>query len=238
MSPRFLPPALAPLLLLIGAAPPDAERTFMLTQFDRIRVDGPFDVQVGTGGPVGARAIGDRRAIERVALRVDGQTLVVTTDTRGYEGWGGQRAAAPVIRVTARDLRAAVVNGGGSLAIAAMRGPRVDVTVNGAGRLDVARITADQLAGTLTGTGAMKLAGTALRARFLANGAGSIDAGALLVNDLSVVSQSAGDGRYAARFTAAVSAFGVGAVEVIGSATCRTRGPGPIRCGTGGPPAR
>lgn len=226
--------ALSLLLLSLTASAPD-ERSFMLTEFDRIRVDGPFEVRVITTGPAGARASGDGRAIERVRLRVDGQTLVVTTDTRGFEGYGRDRNNPPVITVRAQRLRAALVNGAGSLTIAAMRSQRVDLGVNGGGRIDARGIETDQLHAVLTGTGAIAASGRALRARFASNGAGGIDASGLSVNDLTVVSQSAGNGRFAARNTADVTALGIGSVTVEGTPTCRTRGPGPVRCGAARP---
>lgn len=225
---------LAPILLTIGAAAPD-ERGFMLSEFDRIRVDGPFDVRVITTGPSGGKATGSRRAIDRVRLRVDGMTLVVTTDTRGYEGYGRETGGPATVTVRGQRLRAAFVNGGGSLTIEAMRAQRIDLGVNGSGRLDVRGIETDQLNASLTGTGTIAASGRALRARFASNGAGGIDATGLAVNDLTIVSQSAGNGSFSARNTADVTALGIGSVTVTGNATCRTRGPGPIRCGTPGP---
>lgn len=216
-------------LLAAGSAPAPEERRILLTGFDRIRVDGPFEVRV-IPGPPSATVTGDRRAVERISLRNQGNVLVVGVSTQSWEGWRGKEGAASVT-VTVPRLRAANINGGGKLHIATIAGQRVDLGINGAGSLTVASVTADQLVATLTGTGIIKLdAGTVRTARFMSYGAGSIDAAGVAVNDLTVHSQSAGDSRFTARFTANVSALGTGAVRVEGNATCRLAGPGPASC--------
>jgi hypothetical protein len=229
---RFL---LIPLVLLAAGAAPvpvpvpvPEERRVMLTGFDRIRVDGPFAVRVVEGSP-SAVVSGDRRAIERVSVRNQGGVLVVSRDLQTADGWRGKDAMAAVTVAVPR-LRSANLNGGGKLEIDRIEGQRIDLGVNGAGSLRVAHIAADQLVTTLTGTGLIELGGTARTARFTNYGAGSIAAVGLTVNDLTVHSQSAGDGDFTARFTATISALGTGAVRVAGKAACRIAGPGPASC--------
>lgn len=221
---------LAPLALLAaGSAPAPEERRVMLTGFDRIRVDGPFEVRV-IAGPPGAVVSGDRRAVERVSVRNQAGVLVVGAGPASWQGWREKDGLAAVT-VTVPQLRAASINGGGKLEIANVAGQRVDLGVNGAGSLTVQRLTADQLVTTLAGTGVIRLdGGTARMARFTSYGAGSIEATGLIVNDLTVHSQSAGDSRFTARFTASVSTLGTGSVRVEGNAACRLVGPGPASC--------
>ncbi len=216
-------------LLAIGAAPAPEERRVLLTGFERIRVDGPFEVRV-TDGPPSATITGDRRAIDRVSVRNQSNVLVVGVNIENSEGWRGKENMA-TITVTVPRLRAAQINGGGKLTIESITGQRVDLGINGAGSLTVGRLTADQLVATLTGTGLLKLdAGKALNARVTTYGAGSVDATGVVANDLTVNSQSAGDSRFTARFTANISSLGTGAVRVEGNATCRLAGPGPASC--------
>jgi hypothetical protein len=216
-------------LLAAGSAPAPEARRVLLTSFDRIRVDGPFEVRV-VPGPPSATVTGDRRAIERVSLRNQGNVLVVGVSTQSWEGWRGKEGVASVT-VTVPRLRAANINGGGKLDIASLASQRVELGINGAGSLTVANVTADQLVATLTGTGIIRLdAGMVRNARFMTYGAGSIDATGVAVNDLTVHSQSAGDSRFTARFTANVSALGTGTVRVEGNAVCRLAGPGPASC--------
>lgn len=222
----------APLLLIAtsAAAPQLRERSFMLTDFDRVRLDGPFAVEVTTGRPTGAVVAGDGRAADRVNLRVDGGTLVIGMSTMGWDSWRDDERGAIAIRVNARQLRGARINGGGRLRIDRAASQRIDLGVNGSGELVIADIAADQLVATLTGTGSIRLpAGTARTARFFTQGAGSINAG-LRADDLTVQSQSAGDSRFSARLTASVNSLGSGAVRVEGPAVCRLSGTGPASC--------
>jgi hypothetical protein len=212
-----------------GQAP--SERRFMLTDFERIRVDGPFRVEVTTGLPAGASVSGDSRASGRVDLRVDGGILVVAPSSSGWDGWKESGGEQLVIRVKARALHGARVNGGGALTVDRMAGARIDLGVNGSGRLTVGSVSGDQLVATLSGSGTLTLSGGSVqRARFLTAGAGSVDAAGASASELVVQSQSSGDSRYHARLTAGVASLGSGTVRVEGPAVCRLSGTGPSSC--------
>jgi hypothetical protein len=219
--------------LAVGAAPaPQAAEstTVMLTGFERLRVDGPFLVKLIDGQPPKATITGDRRAIDRVSVRNMGGQLVIGPRNQTFEGWS--EASGPLtITVGARGLRGININGGGSVDIDRIAGQRIDLGVNGAGSLNIARLDADQLAVTLTGTGAVRIKGGMTRtARFGSYGAGSIDATGMNINDLTVQSQSAGDSRFTARYTAQIASLGTGTVRVAGNAACLISGPGPASC--------
>ena len=239
---------LAPLLLLSspafaqGSAQESAQesrasRTVSVGSFDRVRVEGPFEVRVAIGSPR-ATITGDSRMTETVAVRVDGTTLSVR---KGTGGWGEQPrkgGSGPiVITLSTPGLTSASVAAGGRLTIARMRGMRVDVTVSGNGNLSLAAADTDQLNATLIGTGQMTLAGRAARARLVTSGPGAIDASALVVDDLTVHLDGVGETKAAARYTAQVTNGGLGTVKVTGKAKCRVdaEAGGPVVCGKAGP---
>lgn len=225
--------AMLPLMLLAlpGAADAQTQRTEMLAGFDRVRVDGPFVVTV-TAGPRGKAVVnGARDATERVAVRVENGTLIVSAN---QNAWGGSdRGARASVAVEAPPgTRGVAVRGGGTVRVDRMRGPRLDLAVAGSGTLTVADAQADQLYATLTGAGRLEVAGAANRARFLAIGTGTVDAKALSVDDLSVSQDSLGDSVFTARKTVTVSSAGLGSVTVEGDAACTVtvqRG-GPVAC--------
>ena len=222
----------APLALLFAAAPAHAdERSFMLTGFDRIRVVGPFQVEVTTGGSAGASAQGDQRALDSVNVRVSGTTLVISRSVETSDGYPDAVRTLPRLIVSTPQLRAALLSGGGRLTVSRMAAQRVELSLTGAGTINVGEIDADQLNATLIGTGALRLAGRALDARFETSGAGSIDAEGLSTGTLTVNAQSAGDAVFNARTTATVTAIGSGGVRVGGTATCSIRGSAPVDCG-------
>lgn len=222
--------AFAPLLLLSAAAPAD-ERTYLIGSFERLRVDGPLAVEVAPGSP-SAVASGDRRALDRLVVRVEGGTLVIGQGV----GMIGEGAAPGTVRVRVGvpAMRSVLVNGGGDVRVAELTGSRVELALNGDGRLSVGRVRGDEASVTLTGSGAVTLGGTAARLRMRLYGTGSVDASALVAQDAVLISESSGSVRADVRGSARVVATGSGTVEVLGGAECAVSGSGPVRCGAGG----
>lgn len=222
--------------LALSAAPASAaERVYTIGSFDRIRVEGPFAVELTTGKSPGARAEGPTRITQDLDIRVEGTTLIVRA---GVSGWGEQPAGgtsgAPVIRVSTLAIRSAVVVGGGQLVIAGpLRGQRVELSLTGSGTLGASGIDADQFSASLLGSGTMKLGGRAARASLLTSGAGMIDAAPLSAGDLTVRLDGPGETRASARFTANVTTTGIGAAIVYGTPACTVKAVagGPISCG-------
>ncbi len=219
---------------LAGQAP-GTSRTVSVGSFDRVRVEGPFDVRVTTGSP--RATIAGPRGDGGVVVRGDGTTLSVRMDS---SGWGERpRGGTPgpnVVTLSTPGLTSASVAAGGRLTIARMRGMRVDVTVSGSGSLTLAAADTDQLNATLIGTGRMSLAGQAARARLVTSGSGIIDASALDVKDLTVHLDGVGETNAAARYTAQVINSGLGTVTITGNAKCRVDAAagGPVTCGKAG----
>ncbi|RZM36826.1 MAG: DUF2807 domain-containing protein [Sphingomonas sp.] len=229
---------LAPLLLLsspVFAQGSATSRTVSIGSFDRVRVEGPFEVRVTIGSP--HATITGPHGADDATVRVDGTTLSVR---KGTGGWGEQprgRGAGPiVVTLSTPGLTSASVAAGGRLTIARMRGMRVDVTVSGNGSLALAAADTDQLNATLIGTGQMTLAGRAARARLVTSGPGAIDASALIVDDLTVNLDGVGETTAAARYTAQVTNSGLGTVTITGNAKCRVDAAagGPVVCGKTG----
>lgn len=221
------------LLALLLAAPADAQvaRSVMLSGFDRVRVDGPFEVTVTQAPRASAVVTGTRDATERVDVRVENGTLIVSADP---SAWGGsdKPASATVAVGAPPGTRGIAVRGGGTVRVDGIRGGRVDLAVAGSGTLTVARADADQLYATMTGAGRLEVAGAARRARFLAIGTGSVEAKGLAVNELAISQDSLGDGTYSASRTVTISSTGLGAITVDGEAACTVtaqRG-GPVAC--------
>jgi hypothetical protein len=221
--------ALAPLLLLLGAAAPGDERVVMVTGFDRLRVDGPFTVDVVPGSP-GVTISGDRTAIDKVGVRVEAGTLVINSGTDGWQTTAGKTASGARIRIAVPGLRVAQTNGGTVLRIAALVGNRIDLSLNGGGRIDVARVDAQDLSVTLAGDGVVALAGTTLHLRARLYGSTSLDAEKLTSADAVLVSGSSGALIVGVRYNSRVSATSSGAVRVIGNGKCAVVGQGPVEC--------
>lgn len=219
---------LAPLALLTAAAPA-ADKRFMVTSFDQIRVEGPFEVVVTTGS-WSATASGDARALDPIRIRVEGSTLIISAGGSGWQLRAAEDPASVKITIAVPVLTGLTVRGGGRVKIAEMRGSRIDLGLSGTGSIEVGAIRADDLGVTLIGTGAITLAGTAARTRIRSYGDGAIAAEGLRADEAALMTQSTGKLDISVRYTASISAFGTGAVNVLGPAKCRVGGTGPVTC--------
>ncbi|MBX9730313.1 MAG: DUF2807 domain-containing protein [Sphingomonas sp.] len=223
---------LLPLLVMTATPTIAAERSYTFGSFDRIRIEGPYEVILTTGKAPGGRAIGEDRVLDTLTISVEGQTLIVRSRPLAV----GETPPPPkiplVITLATPGLRGAIVNAGGRLRIVRMVGQRLDLSVNGAGALTVQGIDADQLTATVIGAGTMTLAGRSGRARVQLSGPGTVTASALIVNDLIARSEGTGEMRLAARYTADVSSTGLGAITVDGHPACKVQSiaGGPILC--------
>ncbi len=231
---RILPLAL---LAFAAAAPAGAaERTYSITDFDRVQVDGPYRVSLRTGLNSGARAEGSAEALDRVSIDVQSGVLRVRRNRSAWGGYPGEGGAEPVtVVLTTRDLRNAAVVGSGSLDIDRVRGLRVDLSVSGSGRLTVAAVDADNLMVGLLGSGRIDLAGRAKQLKATVQGSGDLSAAGLSADDAQVASQTAGKIIVDVSRTAKVTATGPGDVEILGSPTCtvQSTGSGQVLCGRG-----
>ncbi len=218
-------------LVLLSAPAAAAERTIGVGSFDRVRVDGGFDVRITTGRSPRATISGDAAALDLVDLRVDGTTLHVhrLSDTSRTP-----RGTQPVVvTLAAPTLVSASLIGGGRLAVTGMRTMRADLSVAGTGTIAVEGLAAEQANASLVGTGRITLAGRATHARLLTNGPGTIDASALAADDVTVRLDGPGETTAQARYTATVSSTGLGRVTVAGKPKCTVQPPagGSVTCG-------
>src|SRR5690349_15457255 len=106
------------LIALAGVAGPvgAASRNFGITDFTKVRVSGPYKVVMTTGVPPFAKATGSAAALDRLAVEVRGDTIVVQSNA----SWGGYPDSDPgpvEVTIGTHDLTNASLIGSGSLAI-------------------------------------------------------------------------------------------------------------------------
>ena len=229
---------LALLLALLAAAQPASaqERIVPIPDFDRIVVEGPFEVQLTRGNVTRAAVTGSRQSVGAVTVEVQGQTLRIRRNPgNAWGGAPGERSAPARVTLTTRVVRSARVIGAGSLAITGMRGQVLDLALDGSGRIEAAGLEVDRLTVGLRGSGSMALVGTAARINADIQGAGSFEGQGLVVQDATVNAATTGAVALTVRRTATISASGLGEVEIAGTPACTVRGlrAGDVRCGAG-----
>ena len=229
----FFRPLAALLLLLFAAPAPAAQQNIGVSSFDRIRVDGPYRVTVVTGRGASAKAEGDRHALDRLSLRVEGRTLLIRTGNAGWGNWPGETDGPVTIALSTPDLYSAWLNGSGTLEIDRLKGPRVDVSLNGAGTMTVGTVATDQLRAVIAGSGRLTIGGTTRDAQVVVQGSGDLDARGMAAADVQLTVQGAANVRMQATRSARITAGGSGEVIVTGKAACTVRqlGSGPVACG-------
>ena len=116
-----------------------ATRNFGIASFEKVRVDGPFKVTLTTGVAPFARATGSAAALDRVAIDVRGNTLVVHNNLDSWGGYPGKDVGPVEISLGTHDLSAAWLNGSGSLAIDRVKGLSFDLSVQDSGAGEIAR---------------------------------------------------------------------------------------------------
>ncbi|HEX8214046.1 MAG TPA: head GIN domain-containing protein [Allosphingosinicella sp.] len=210
-----------------------ADRRYTVTDFDRVLVEGPFEVVVKTGKAPSARATGTNAAIERLSIEVEGRTLKVRRNRSAWGGYPGKDSGPIAIELTTRDLRGASVTGSGGLAIDKAKAMRFDLALSGSGRLSIGRVEADNLVVGLVGSGRMSVGGKVKGLKATVQGSGDFDGSALMVEDAQLNADTSGTVALAASRTSNIVSSGAGDTTVTGKPACTVKavGSGRVRCG-------
>lgn len=208
-----------------------ATRGFTVTDFDRIRLAGPYEVVLRVGPAVSAHAEGDPASLDRARLDVEGRTLSISLD-RTQDGWRDAPARVRIL-VTTPMLHGAAITGSGSLAIDRASAQDMTLSVAGAGTLRLDALTTDRLVLTLVGAGEVTIGGRAAVGRLVVQGAGRVEGAKLVIADADLALSGAGAIIVGAGRAAKVATQGGGDVTVLGTPSCtvRNEGTGTIRCG-------
>jgi hypothetical protein len=216
--------------LLLAAAicalptPADAAtRNFGITGFEKVRVDGPFKVTVTTGVAPFAKASGSSAALDRVAIDVQGNTLVVHNNLDSWGGYPGKDAGPVEVSIGTHDLTAAWLNGSGALSIDKVKGLSFDLSVQGSGAGQIGQANVDQLKVSVVGTASARLAGQAAKMTAVIRGISTLDAGALATKDATLGADGAATIAANVSDSVTVDASGPATVQLSGGAACTLR---------------
>jgi hypothetical protein len=200
-----------------------AQRSFTVTSFDRIRVDGPYSVRLSTGVTPFARASGSSRALDGMSVRVEGRTLTVRRDPAAWGGYPNDAQEPVELSVGTHELSAAILNGAGTISIDKVRGLNFELSAQGAGRADIGQVEVDRLVVALSGTVTSRVAGKALKLTAIVRGASSLDASALSAREGLLSAQGPAQIAASLTETARVDASGVAQVSVAGRPACTVK---------------
>lgn len=169
-----------------------------LQGFHRVQQDGFMDVEIAVGDGYEVEVSGDDNLIPKVVTRVDGETLVVTTERGSY------RSKTPLkVRITM---------------------PKLDgLRLNGAGNVRATGIESDEFLAEIRGAGSLNLSGIAGGFRVVLAGAGSVEADRFRADRATVELSGTGEARVYARESLDAKVNGVGSVRYFGNPRAVTR---------------
>jgi hypothetical protein len=204
------------------ASPPAgaATRNFGITGFTKIRVDGPFRVTLATGVAPFARATGSPQALDRLAIDVRGDTLVVHSSGDTWGGYPGADPGPVEVIVGTHDLSQAWLNGAGLLAIDRVKGLSFGLTVQGSGTGRIDNVAADQMNVSLVGTANARLGGSTRKLVAVVRGLSALDAGNLDTHDATLAAEGAATIDAHVSNAAAVDAIGPATIRLSGAPSC------------------
>jgi hypothetical protein len=217
---------LAAVAVSVSSPSSAAVRNFGITGFTKVRVDGPYTVRLSTGVAPFAKASGSATSLDRVAIDVQGDTLVVHNDPNVTSDFAGRDIGPVEISLGTHELGAAWLNGAGSLTIDRVKALIFNLSIQGSGVGAIVNADVDQLNVGAIGTASATLAGRAGRLTAVARGISSIDASGLAVKDATLGID--GSGTIAANVSNAVKvdASGPTTVRLTGKPACTLRASG------------
>jgi hypothetical protein len=217
--------SLALFLAAIACASPSdaASRNFGVTGFTRVRVDGPYRVTLATGVAPFASASGSAAALDRVAIDVEGSTLIVRPSRSSWGGYPGADVGPVEIRLGTHELDAAYLNGSGTLAIDKVRGLKFGLFVQGSGSAAIANTDVDQWTVAVAGTASAALGARTGKFNVNVRGNSTLDASTLKAKNAAVVAEGAATVRAEVSDTATVTGSGPATLAFAGSPACTVK---------------
>ncbi len=206
------------------------ERNFAVGGFERVVASGSEDVSIVTGKAPSVVATGPADRLDRLDIRVVGDTLKIDHKPGHWTSWGRDSVK---IRITVPAVKGVRLSGSGNLALDRGSGPDFAAELSGSGDLNVGRIESQSALLTTSGSGNIAAAGECSSAKVAISGSGDMSLGNLRCAELDV--RISGSGNVAAMATrnATIKISGSGDVNVTGGARCQshTSGSGSVSCG-------
>lgn len=215
----------AAIFLLAGPAGA-ATRNFGVTGFEKVRVEGPYKVVLTTGVAPFARATGSAAALDRIAIEVRGNVLVVHSNLSSWGGYPGKDAGTVQIDIGTHDLRSAWLSGAGTLAINRVEGLSFDLSSQGSGSVTVGQADVDQLNISVVGTSSAVLAGRAGKVTAVVRGISSLDASGLAAKDATIGAEGAATIKANVSDAVTIDANGPVSITLGGRPACTLRANG------------
>jgi hypothetical protein len=207
-----------------------ADRSFPVGGFERVQATGSEDVTITTGKAPSVVATGPSDRLDRLDIRVEGDTLKIGHKPGNWMSWGNDNVR---IRVTVPAVKGVKLAGSGKVALDHGSGPDFAADLSGSGDLTIAHLETQSALFSTAGSGNITAAGQCASAKVSIAGSGDMSLGTLRCTDIDVRIAGSGDVTAMATRTATIKVAGSGDVKVTGGARCQSRvsGSGTVVCG-------
>jgi hypothetical protein len=205
-----------------------ATRNFGITSFEKVRIEGPFNVSLKTGVAPFASASGSPAALDRVAIDVLGNTLVVHNNLDSWGGYPGKDSGPVEISLGTHDLSSASITGSGALSIDKAKGLSFNLSVAGSAVADVEDVNVDQLSVSIVGTASATLSGRVARLTSVVRGVSKLDADNLAIKDATIGTEGAATVDAAVSNGVKIDASGPATIRLSGKPACTLRVSGSV----------
>jgi hypothetical protein len=212
----------------VAASGSGGTRQFAASGFTGIDLAGSDDVDVKQGAGFSVTAEGNPQVLDRLDIRVDGDTLRIGRKP-GMPQLAADRGA--VIHVVMPKLTSAAVAGSGDLTADKGEGD-FKGSLGGSGNLRIAALSAATAELSVAGSGDLSVAGTASKLSASVGGSGNIRAAGLTASSADVSIAGSGQVEAVVKGPADVSLVGSGNAVLTGGAKCSVSaiGSGEARC--------
>lgn len=215
--------------LVATTAATAAERRFDLAGFQKVAASGSDDVIITTGDRFSILAEGPENWLDRLDIKVQGDTLRIGLKKR----WFSMTVGDTKIRITMPKLIGVSLAGSGSITADKASGPAFAGSISGFGDIRIAALNAEDVRFSMSGAGDIVAAGRCNTAKVGMSGSGDIDLSGLRCAEVDIGISGSGDVKAFATRLAKVGISGSGDVQILGGGKCesRTSGSGKVSCG-------
>lgn len=212
-----------------AAAPADPAAWAALSGFTGIEVTGPDNVIV-TRGDFSVKAEGDAKILDRLDIRVKGDTLEIGRRKRFGIAWSDDRGAT--VRVSLPAIRNVEATGSGNVDVDRVDGDTFAADLTGSGNIKVSAANLRSLKAEITVSGNLDMAGATENVALSITGSGDFSGNALKAGRGKVSIQGSGNAGFASDGPVDINIMGSGDVTVRGKAQCKQSimGSGEARC--------
>ena len=211
---------------------PRATRDYKVGAFTKLEVGGSYDVEVRTGSAPSVHAEGGQNRLDKMEVRVDGDTLHISPQKGIHWSWNSVGNGKVKLIVTVPALSGAEIAGSGDIRVDRVTGPLFKGGVAGSGDLKLAQVDAQEVNLEIAGSGSVSAAGKANSVKYEIAGSGDIAADQLVAQTATISITGSGGIHAHATGTARVEVIGSGDIILTGGAKCdiSKTGSGDIRC--------